>query len=82
MFVYLFRQRRTDNHALTTDVTGRNIPSLPPSTDWIFVGAFNVSKFAPPLNTAYFRYAVRQVRMTGFYLFEAGRVLPPPAQIC
>jgi hypothetical protein len=84
MFVYLFRQRRTDNLALTTDVTGRNIPSRPPSTDWIFVGAFNDSKFEPPWDTAHFRYAVRQVRITGFHLInEPGQVLPPhPRQAC
>ena len=82
MFVYLFRQRRTDNLALTTDVTGRNIPSLPPCSDWIFVGAFNGSKFEPPWDTAYLRYAVRQARMIGFYHFEPGRVLPLPTQTC
>ena len=82
MLVYLFRQRRTDDLALTTDVTGRNIPSLTPSTDWIFVGALDISKFEPPWDTADFRYAVRQARMTGFHLFEPGRVLPPPMQTC
>ena len=70
MFVYLFRKRRTDHFALTMDVTGRNIPSVPPSTDWIFVGALDISKFEPPWDTADFRYAVRQARMTGFHLFE------------
>ena len=82
MFVYLFRQRRTDKLALTTDVTGRNIPSPPPSTDWIFVGALNISKFDPPWDTADFRYAVRQARMIGFHHLEAGRVLPIPTQTC
>jgi hypothetical protein len=75
MFVYLFRQRRTGDLALTTDVTGRNIPSLPPSTDWIFVGTFDVSKFEPPWDTAEFQYAARQARLSGFYLFEAGGLL-------
>ena len=45
MLVYLFRQRRTDDLALTTDVTGRNIPPFTPSTDWIFVEALDISKF-------------------------------------
>ena len=46
--------------ALTTDVTGRNIPSLTPSTDWIFVAALDNSKFDPLWDTVDFRYAVRQ----------------------
>jgi hypothetical protein len=76
MFVYLFRQRRTDELALTTDVTGRNIPFLPPSTDWIFVAALDISKFDPPWDTADFRYAVRQARLTGFHILKYGLVLP------
>jgi hypothetical protein len=83
MFVYLFRQRRTAELALTTDLTGRNIRSLPPSKDWIFVGVVDISKFEPPWDTADFRYAVRQARLTGFHVFEPGRVLRPhPMQAC
>ena len=81
MLVYLFRQRRTDDLALTTDVTGRIFrPSLLPriGSSWALSTS---AEFEPPWDTADFRYAVRQARMTGFHLFEPGRVLPPPMQI-
>ena len=49
MLVYLFRQRHTGDLALTTDVTGRNIPPVTSSTDWLFVEALDINKFAPPV---------------------------------
>ena len=39
MLIYLFRDGRTDNRALTMDVTGRNIPPVTSSTVWLFVEA-------------------------------------------
>ena len=74
MLIYLFREERTDNRALTMDVTGRNIPPVTSSTGWLFVEMIDTHKLSPRWDTAYLRYAVRQVRMIGFYLFEAGRV--------
>ena len=74
MLIYLFRDERTDNRALTMDVTGRNIPPVTSSTVWLFVEAIDTHRLPPQWDTAYLRYAVRQARMTGFYLFEAGRV--------
>ena len=71
MLVYLFRQRRTDDLALTTDVTGRNIPSLTPSTEWIFVEALDIDKFEPRLDIADFEGVLRRVKAFGYYLFEA-----------
>ena len=53
MLIYLFRDKSTDSSALTMDVTGRKISPVPSSTVWLFV------------DTAEFKYAVRQVRMTG-----------------
>ncbi|MFZ0850288.1 MAG: hypothetical protein WAO08_13895 [Hyphomicrobiaceae bacterium] len=79
MFVYLFRNERTDLRALTMDVTGRNIPAVTSSIGWLFVEAINSHVLPPRWDTAYLRYTVRQARMIGFYLFEAGRVLPAPA---
>jgi hypothetical protein len=79
---YLFRDERTDNRALTMDVTGRNIPPFTSSTVWLFVEAINTHNLPPQWDTAYLRYAVRQVRMTGFHLFDPGWVLPPPTQTC
>ena len=75
-------EARTDNRALTMDVTGRNIPAVTSPTVWLFVEAINRHVLPPRWDTAYLRYAVRQARMTGFYLFAAGQVLPPPAQTC
>jgi hypothetical protein len=82
VLIYLFREERTDNRALTMDVTGRNIPPVTSSTVWLFVEAVNTHKLPPWWDTEYLRYAVRQVRMIGFYLFEAGRIRPPPTKTC
>ena len=67
MKIYLFRDGRTDNRALTMDVTGRNIPRVTSSTAWLFVEAIDTHKLPPQWDTAYLRNAVRQVEMTGFY---------------
>ena len=61
VLIYLFRER-TDNRALTMDVTGRNIPPVTSSTVWLFVETINTHKLPPRWDTAYLRYAVRQVR--------------------
>ena len=82
MLIYLFRDERTDNRALTIDVTGRNIPLVTSSTVWLFVEAINTDSPPPKWDTEYLRCAVRQARMTGFYHLEPGRVLPPPTQTC
>ena len=82
MLIYLFRDGRTDNRALTMDVTGRNIPPVTSSTVWLFVEAVDTRRLPPQWDTAYLRYAVHQARMTGFYLFDAGWVSPPPTQTC
>ena len=37
---------------LTSDVTGRNIPSLMPSTRWIFVASLDINKYPPPWDIA------------------------------
>ena len=40
MLVYLFRDKSsTDAFAISTDVTGQNIPPLSPLTEWTFVVA-------------------------------------------
>ena len=80
MLIYLFRDERSGNRALTMDVTGRNIPPVALSTVWLFVETINTHLLPPQWDTAEFQYAVRQVRMTGFYLFEA--TPPPPTQAC
>ena len=82
MLIYLFRDERTDNRALTMDVTGRILPPVTSSTVWLFVEAIDTLKLPPRWDTPYLRYAVRHVRMIGFFLFEPGRVLPPPTQTC
>ncbi len=82
VLIYLFRDERKNNRALTMDLTGRNLPPVASATVWLFVEAINTHKLQPRWDTAYFRSAVRQVEMTGFYLFEAGWVPPPPMQTC
>ena len=41
VLIYLFRDERTDNRALTMNVTGRNLPPVTSSTVWPFVEAIN-----------------------------------------
>jgi len=82
VLIYLFRDERTDNRAVTMDVTGRILPPVTSSTVWLFVEAIDTHKLPPRWDTPYLRYAVRHVRMIGFFLFEPGRVLPPPTQTC
>ena len=69
VLVYMFRQRGTDDLALTLDVTGRNIPPVKSSKDWLFVEAIDTLKFSPPWDIAAFQ---RQLRASGFYLLPAG----------
>jgi hypothetical protein len=71
MLIYLFRQRRTDDFALTTDVTGRNIPSAKSSTDWLFVEALDTNKFATPWHIADLQGVLRGLRAFGYYILGA-----------
>jgi hypothetical protein len=71
MLVYLFRQRRTDDLALTTDVTGRNIPPVTSSTDWLFVEALDTNKFTIPWHMADLQGVLRGLRVFGYYIFGA-----------
>jgi hypothetical protein len=70
MFVYLFRQRNADR-ALTTDITGRNIPPRTPTGHWVFVKALQIEKSRPPLGIADFEEASRQLKQVGYYIFKA-----------
>jgi hypothetical protein len=69
MLVYLFRQRSTDRLAVTTDLTGRNLPPVTSSAIWLFVEAIDTMRLSPRWGSVEFQYAVRQAKMTGFYLF-------------
>jgi hypothetical protein len=82
VLIYMFRDERTGNRALTMDVTGRNIPPVASSTVWLFVEAIDTHKLPPQWDTAYLRHAVRQVGITGFYLFDPGWEQPPAPQTC
>jgi hypothetical protein len=70
MFVYLFRQRNA-NRALTTDITGRNLPPRTPTSHWMFVEALQIDKCRPPQGIADFEEASRQLEQVGYYIFEA-----------
>jgi len=72
MFVYLFRQRNADR-ALTTDITGRNIPARTAASHWMFVKALQIDNSRPPLGIADFEEACRQLKKVGYYIFEEHR---------
>ena len=82
VLIYLFRDERTGNRALTMDVTGRNIPPVASSTVWLFVETINTHSLPPQWDTPYLRSAVRQVGKTGFHLLEPGWERPRPTQTC
>jgi hypothetical protein len=82
VLIYLFRDERTDNRALAMNVTGRKIPPVTSPTVWLFGEVIDTQRLPPRWDTAYLQYAVRQARMIGFYLFDAGWVSPPPTQTC
>jgi hypothetical protein len=69
MLVYLFRQRCNRGLALTTDVTGRNLPSHTPDKHWVFIEVIDVEKTRPPLGIADPNDALSRVRDLGYYIF-------------
>jgi hypothetical protein len=73
VIIYLFRDRKTGNFAVTSDVTGRNLPSLTSSADWIFVEAMGTPRFPPPWEPADFQRLLGWVRADGFYLLDADK---------
>jgi hypothetical protein len=70
MLVYLFQQRRNAELALTTDVTGRNLP-CPPSNHWTFLQALDFKKTQPPVGIADFKDAAHHLKYLGYYVFAA-----------
>ena len=71
MLVYLFR--RNADYALTTDMTGRNLPSRTPSSHWMFVEALDTNKFEPRRDIADFDGVLHSVKAFGYCIFEADR---------
>jgi hypothetical protein len=72
VLIYLFRDDRTANLALTTDVTGGNLPAVTPATNWGFVETIDTIKSSPPWDFSDFQRLLGWLRADGFYLFEAG----------
>jgi hypothetical protein len=72
VLIHLFRDDRTANLALTTDVTGRNLPAVTPSTQWGFVETIDTIKSSPPWDFSDFQRLLRWLRADGFYLLEPG----------
>ena len=69
MLVYLFR--RNGDHALTTDMTARNLPSRNPCSHWMFVEALDTNKYEPRRDIAEIDGVLRRVKAFGYYIFEA-----------
>ena len=61
MFVYLFR--RNGDRALTTDMTGRNLPARAPSSHWLFVEALDTNKLVIRRDIA------QIIKASGYYIF-------------
>ena len=70
MLVYLFRDKsRTDAFAISTDVTGRNIPPLSPLTEWIFDAIDNL-KLVEQWDVRDFQDVLDRLEVDRYYLFE------------
>lgn len=67
MLVYMFRSN--GDHALTTDMTGRNLPSRTPSSHWMFVEALATNKFEPRRDIAEIDDMPSLVKAFGYYIF-------------
>ena len=68
MLVYLFR--RNGDRALTTDMTGRNLPARTSSGHWMFVEALDTNKYEPRRrDIAEIDDLLRRVKSFGYYLF-------------
>jgi hypothetical protein len=62
--------RRNGDHALTTDKTGRNLPSRTPSSPWMFVEALDTKKFEPRRrDIAEIDDVLRRLKAFGYYIF-------------
>ena len=76
VLIYAFRDNETNRHALTIDVTGRNLPSVTASSDWIFTEAIDTRSDPPPWDHADCECLHSWLRLDGFYLFEADVIDP------
>jgi hypothetical protein len=70
MRVYLFRRKRTSDFALTTDLTGRNLPSSTPYSAWIFVEVLDTKNASPPLGITNIKEALCGLKALGYYIFK------------
>jgi hypothetical protein len=67
MLIYMFR--RNGDRALTTDMTGRNLPSRNSSSHWMFVEALDTSNYEPLQDIAEMDGVLRRVKACGYYIF-------------
>jgi hypothetical protein len=70
MLVYLFRDKSSTALAISTDVTGRNIPPLNPLTEWIFVEAIDTLKLVEQWEVGDFQDVLDRLEVDRYYLFE------------
>jgi hypothetical protein len=83
MLVYLFRDKSsTDAFAISTDVTGRNIPPLSPLTEWIFVTAIDTLKLVEQWDVGNFQDLLDRLEVDSYYLFEGELKRRRPSQEC
>jgi hypothetical protein len=75
MIIYLFRDKDADDiFALTTDVTGTNIPLVTQTTDWLFQEVLDSIEFANPWDIGEFRDVLDRLKADGFYLFQGSLI--------
>jgi hypothetical protein len=79
MLIYLFRDESDGEvFALSTDVTGANIPPVTPHTEWIFLEAIDTLKFPEPWDITDLQEVLDRLRADGYYLFQGAIVEQQP----
>jgi len=72
MLVCLFRDKSSTALAISTDVTGRNIPPLSPLTEWIFVTAIDPLKLVEQWEVGDFQDVLDRLKVAGITFSKVG----------
>jgi hypothetical protein len=79
MLIYFFRDESDGEvFALSTDVTGANIPPVTPHTEWIFLESIDTLKFPEPWDITDFQGVLDRLMADGYYLFQGAIIQQPP----
>jgi hypothetical protein len=74
MHIYVFCDALTrEAFALTTDMTGRNVPQRTAQTRWVFTDSFEVKAVPERWSLAANQEVMDRLKEEGYYIFERKR---------